>query len=113
MYQALGPAVVPSAGSPITLTVLLPVEYPTWQGVMHAVMLQALQANIGRIYVGSPGLNKSTLAFCGNVLAPYTVIPYHTMSAALTISPNGLAMASFVLDADNNGEGVLVSILRT
>lgn len=112
MYLALGPARVTSAGTPIVLTVVLPASYQD-QFPFHAIMLQALPSNTGQIYIGSPGLNKSTYAACGTILAPYTVIPLHTFSAALTIAPNGLAMKSFVIDADNSDEGVLVSILRT
>lgn len=115
MLKPLGPVTVAAAGTPVQAISVLPAADRLRQKDpnVHGVMVQALSTNGGKIYVGTKGLDKTTLA---NVIAVLgvptdTVIP--AFSAALTIAPNAIDLSDIYLDADTNDEGALVSILQT
>jgi hypothetical protein len=109
MIQALGKVTVPAAGTPVRSTANL--TDPTRRYAVHGVLIQALTGNTGKVYIGTTGLNKSTLANVFAVLAIPTTNQLPTFSAALTLAPNAITLDDLYLDADINGEGVLVTAL--
>ncbi len=109
----LGKTVVAVAGTPVLVVIPthangLPVINPAR---CHAFIVQALSGNTGKVYVGTTGLVKSTLANVLVVLAvPATnVIP--TLSVAVQQAANSLGLDDVYIDADVNGDGVLISVM--
>jgi hypothetical protein len=111
MIGALGKLVVPSPGTRVLLSTLLPASTKGHQA-LHGIMFQALASNTGNVYIGNKSLVKSTLVGCYAVLAIPTVNFLPTFSAALTIAPNGLdSIENFSIDADVASNGVLITYL--
>lgn len=111
MIGALGPLTVPTPGTPVSVSTLLPANK---HQPCHGILFQALPTNTGKVYVGNRTLDSSTLVGCYAILAIPTTNQLPTFSAALTIAPNGLdAAQTFFVDADNADDGVLVTILVT
>ncbi len=77
----------------------------------HGVMFQALPDNAGKVYIGRSDLVRATFQGCFAYLPTPTTNQAPTFSAALTIAPNGLNLGDFWIDADNGGDGVLITIL--
>lgn len=72
------------------------------------MMVQALPANVGNIYVGtSASMNKATMAGVIGILAPPTSNSIPVFTATLPYSPGGIDAQAIWIDADNSGEGVL------
>lgn len=109
MIQALGKITVPVPGTPVQAAAGLAAEER--QLKCHAVLFQALPTNVGKVYIGLAGMNKSTLVGVYAVLAVPTANQLPTFSAALTWSANGLPLSSFYVDADDVDEGALCTIL--
>ncbi len=110
MIGAVGKVPVTVPGTPVPAYGTLSArEYN--QGV-HGVMFQALPANVGLVYIGASNMNKSTLVGVYAVLAIPTTNSKPSFSVAQTISPNGLSLKEFFIDADQAGEGALVTFLR-
>lgn len=81
---------------------------------LHGILFQARRANTGLVYIGDrPTMDKTTLAGVLAVLAIPTDNALPTFSAALTWSPNALQLETFWIDADDAGDGCLVSVLVT
>lgn len=78
----------------------------------HGVLFQALPTNTGKVYIGTAALNAGTLLGVLAILPIPTVNQLPTFSAALTISPNAIALQQLYIDADNADDGVLVTILQ-
>ena len=78
---------------------------------IHGVMFQALPTNVGIVYIGTSALVRATFTNCFAYLPVPTTNQAPTFSAALTIAPNGLALGQYYIDADNAGDGVLVTVL--
>jgi hypothetical protein len=72
-------------------------------------VVSALSGNTGKIYIGTAGLNKTTLANTLVVLAIPTVNLIPTFSCSLTAAANALSLSDLFIDADVGGEGVLIS----
>lgn len=96
-------------GTPVRLTSTQ--ADPALKFSCHAVIVQTLWDNTGKIYVGSSRLNKATRAGIHATLAVPTANSIPSFTAALVAAPNGLNLADFYVDGDNSGEGVTVSIL--
>jgi hypothetical protein len=77
----------------------------------HGVMFQVLPTNVGRVYIGTSALNRAALTNCFAWLPVPTINQAPTFSAALTIAPNGLAVGQYYVDADNGGDGVIMTVL--
>jgi len=78
---------------------------------VHAILIEALPSNTGRVYVGVQGLVRATLANCLAVLPIPTANMIPTFSITVTEAANGVALSSFYFDADVGGEGVMVSAI--
>lgn len=106
-FVALGKIPVPVAGTPVAVPVPPSINPPS----CHAVIIEALPGNTGKIYIGLVGLNKTTLAQVLVVLPIPTVNLLPTFSIALTVAGNAINLGQFYVDADISGEGVLISAL--
>ena len=109
MVETLGKVTVPVPGTPVRLTINRPV--PTDRYACHAILVQAVFNNTGRVYVGTSAMNKATLANVHAQLAIPTANQIPSFSAALTIAPNAIQAQDIFLDADVAGEGAIVTAL--
>lgn len=111
MIQPIGKLVVATPGTLIGATSTL--QHPTKVFPIHGVMFQALPTNVGLVYIGRASMNRSTLEDVFAILPIPTSNVLPTFSVALTISPNGLVLNEFYIDADEASDGALCSILQT
>lgn len=102
---SLGRTLVVVAGTPVAVQVPSTVNPPT----CHAFVVEALSGNTGKVYIGLVGLNKSTLVGCLVVLPVPTANLIPTFSVSVTAASNAVALDQLYIDADNSGEGVLIS----
>jgi hypothetical protein len=113
---SLGEITVPTPGTPVGVTTGTvyapnPAGGYTKSAAIHAILIQVLPGNTGKIYVGGPGFNKST------GVGRYCILPIPTVNflpafnVALTIAPNALTLNDYYIDADNADDGVTVSFL--
>ena len=84
---------------------------PTKGYACHAVLIQALPANVGRVYIGASNMNRVARTRLFAILPTPTANQLPTFSAALTLAPNGIGLEGFYIDADNGDDGVIVTIL--
>lgn len=106
-WISFGVVTVTNAGTPVQVT--------TSRTPAHAILIETLWTNTGRMYVGRSTLNVSTKVGLLNVLpAPTsaTTGPFPAVSAGIPSAPNGLLLNEIWLDAQNSGEGVLISYLQ-
>jgi hypothetical protein len=106
-FYALGPLVVAAAGTPKQVVAPTAMNPPS----CHAVIIEALPGNTGKVYIGLAGLNKGTLQQVLVVLPIPTANLIPTFSIALTVAGNAVNLGNLFVDADVNGEGVLISAL--
>ena len=106
-FVGLGTTTIAVPGTPQRLSIPASVS-PT---NVHALLLQVLSSNVGKVYIGTAGLNKSTLAAVLAVLpAPSgSVLPVFT--TAMAQAANALPLGSLWVDADNGGDGILGSVI--
>lgn len=106
-----GTTLVPNPGTPVQVRVPPEIAGPGNPGLstVHAFLVQAVPGNTGRTYVGTAGLNKSTLAHVLAVLPIPTANLIPTFSTSVTAAANALSLSDLWIDADIGGEGVLVS----
>lgn len=106
-----GKTLVGVAGIPVQVNVPSVVAGPGHPGLtsVHAIMIEALAGNAGRVYIGVLGLDKSSLANCLVVLPIPTANMLPTFSISLTTAANALSLSDLWIDADTPGDGVLVS----
>lgn len=100
--RALGKVTVTTAGTPVRVTATAT--------RCQSIAVQAWPANAGKIWVGtSASMNKTTGEGILAIIAiPDAVIP--AASFSIPLSPAGLDASSLWIDADNNGEGCIVTI---
>lgn len=103
VINSLGKLTVASAGTPIPLTAT--------KTLCHSVLIEVLSTNVGKIYIGTSALNSSTLVGTVAILGIPTsaILPVFTMG--LSYAPNPINIANLYIDADNSGDGVIVSYL--
>jgi hypothetical protein len=111
MIRAYRKLLVPIPGSPVRVTSLEP-DPDRSQGC-HGVLIQALPGNLGKIYIGNANVSKAASTDVYAFLAVPTTNFIPTFSAALTMSPGGIQLRDFWVDADFANEGVVVTILVT
>ena len=118
MFQIIGPITVPAAGTPVRVTNSIATDAhglnpDPARFSCHAALFQARPSNTGKVYIGLATMSKSTLAGVAAVLAVPTANVIPSFSMALTLSPAGIDLSDLYLDADTNGEGILLSVLIT
>lgn len=99
----------PTPGTPVRLTSTQ--TNPAEKFPCHGVLVQALDTNVGKAYVGNSQLAKATRTGLHATLAIPTNNTVPSFTAALTIAPNAVNLADLYVDVDNNGDGVTVSVL--
>ncbi len=109
MIQAIGKLLVASPGTLVRATSGQP--DPAANLRCHGFLFQALPGNLGKVYIGGPGLVRASLADVLAILAIPTTNLLPTFSAAVTISTNSLSLEGIYLDADFSNEGALCTIL--
>ena len=109
---AAGPLVVPTPGTLVPVSSLVRLQENNLPIIRcHGVLFQALvdPPNVGTtsIYQLAPDGQYYLLAVLG--VPTTSFIP--SFSASLTWSPNAVALTDLYLDAQNAGEGALVTVL--
>jgi len=99
--NSLGKITVTTGGTPVRVTA-------NHIGV-NSIAFQQLAAQTGKIFIGTATLNKGTLVGVLAVLAVPTANILPSASFTIVNAPAGLDARDFWVDADVNGEGVLVS----
>lgn len=119
MLQVLGPISVTTPGTPVRATQNVAtidaggVTNDPTKFSCHAALFQAKKGNVGAVYVGLATLNKTTLAgVCGQLAIP-TDNSIPAFSIALTLSPAGVDLSDLWIDADQAGDGVILTVLVT
>lgn len=107
LFVSLGRILVPVAGTPRQLPVPAAINPPS----CHAVIIESLSGNTGKVYIGVAGLNKTTLDGCLIVLPIPTANTLPTFSIALAAGANAIRLSDLWFDVDVGGDGVLVSAL--
>jgi hypothetical protein len=111
MVESLG-KLITTPGTLVRLTANRPVLLGLPQGYsVHAVLVQALPANTGKVYIGTSALNRAALTGVIGVLAIPTVNSIPSMSIALTAVAAGVGIDDLYIDVDVGSEGVIVSAL--
>lgn len=105
--QELGKVTVSSPGTPVQATVNL--SRPTERLAVNAYMCQALPSNTGKVYVGNKAMNKTTLVGVTAILAVPTSNTIPSFSVSASPVPIGFDMTFVYIDADNTGDGCIVS----
>jgi len=108
MIRSLGKITVATAGTPVTLAQNATNQSPNR---CHSFLVQVLSTNLGKIYIGQRGMNKTTLAGVFAVLAVPTANILQSFSATLSYAPNDFTASGIYIDADNSGEGVIASVI--
>jgi hypothetical protein len=105
--KSLGKVVVTTGGTEVRSTLNEPDQ--TARVGAQSFFVQQVTGNTGKIFVGSVGLDRITLAGVYAVLPAPTAGVLPSFSATVTESPAGFNMADIYIDADTNGESALVS----
>lgn len=108
MIASLGKIVVAVAGTPVILTQNATAQSPKR---CHSFLCEVLPTNIGKIYIGTKGMNKTTLVGVCAILPVPTANLLPSFSATLSYAPAAFEIASIYVDADNSGEGIVASII--
>jgi hypothetical protein len=115
MTYVVGLVPVPAAGTLVRLTSALPTLIKGQRVnpeayTVHAFLVQAMWNNTGRVFLGSAALVASTgvgLCWAGAIPTSNSIPAF---SSALTLSPAGVDLSDFYLDAAVSGEGVLLTL---
>ncbi len=105
----LGRVLVPTPGTPVVIpaSAYASITPPS----VHAFIIQVLDTNVGKIYVGVVGLDKTTRANCLIVLPVPTTNSLPSFQAAVTMAANALSLPMIRIDADTANDGVIVSVM--
>jgi hypothetical protein len=105
MLVSFGKKTVTTAGTIVQVT--------TTPTNLNGLVIQALAANTGQIYVGLSNLVKSTLVGClyviGKPPTAFGELPRYIVQSGVSVAPVDLSV--IWLDSDVSGEGVLISYL--
>jgi len=93
---------VPTPGTPV------PIETAAFLTAAAKIHVQTAPANTGKTYLGTPTLNKSTLAGVVHVFAP-AAAPFEAIDLESHADDDCLQLAQYAIDADVAGEGLTVS----
>ncbi len=113
MIDSAGPIILASPPVPIQAIVNVPnaLIAQARPVICHGVMFQALPTNVGIVYIGSRTMDKTTLTNLFAMLPVPTANLLPSFSCAITVAPNALAVNEFWVDADEGGDGVIVTYL--
>jgi hypothetical protein len=117
MIKSLGRVLVAAAGTPVAATSNFTAGTPeTVRVPTQSIMFQALPANAGVVYIGLKGFTKSGVGLTGELaILPKPVSastgPFTSASFSIPLAPAGLNANDLYVDADTNGDGVLVTVV--
>ncbi len=113
LMVGLGKTVVPNSGTPVQVQIPAAIAGPGNPGLstVHAFVVEVLSNNTGKVYIGVQGLSKTTLVGCLVVLPIPTANLLPTFSVSMTAAANALSLSDLWIDADNAGEGVMISAI--
>src|SRR5215470_14805550 len=112
MIQSLGKVVVPSAGTPIQVTVNNFVPFPTGDVKCHSFMVQAWFNNTGKVWVGNmPNFSKITGRGLVAVIPIPTTNLIQSFSATIASAVNTFNMIDIWIDVDVSNEAALVAVV--
>ena len=112
MLIALGSTTVTSAGTPVPVATATNYVAQGSELRVHAILIQALPTNTGKVYVGLKGLTKATYSQVLCVLPPPTTNMYPVFMVEMESVPNFYDICMVYIDVDVNGEGVLTTVSR-
>lgn len=118
MLQVTSPIRVTTPGTPVRLTSAITTDPGGLTNTVdrftcHAVLIQAIDNNVGKVYVGLAGLVRATRVGVSGVLAIPTDNSIPSYSISLTLAPAGVDLSDLYIDADQANDGVLVTVLVT
>lgn len=119
MLQVVGPIRVAVPGTPVRVTDLIALTDPGGlvntpsRFTCHAALFQAIDDNVGKVYVGLAGMVRATKVGVSAVLAIPTDNSIPSYSVALTMAAAGIDLSDLYLDADTAQDGVLLTVLVT
>ncbi len=111
MIASGGPIILGSPPTPIQAIINLANITSSRPQLCHGIMFEVLPTNVGRVYIGAPTMDRTTFTDLFAILAIPTDNFLPTFSTALTIAPNALCVNDFWVDADEGGDGVIVTFL--
>ena len=112
MDLALGSVAVVTPGTPVQVTKNL--TNPTFRSGCQAILFQVLKGNVGVVYVGKKGMVRATgVGVQLQLPAPISSVtgPFTSGSIGIPLAAAGLDASSYFVDADNGGDGVLVTLV--
>ena len=109
MISSVGKFTVTTPGTLVRLT--SGQTTPAAKYSCHAIMVQALPANVGKVYIGTSAMSRAALTGLYAILPLPSTTSIPVFTAALTLAPNSLNLADLFIDADNANDGVIVTLL--
>lgn len=110
VWSSLGKVTVTTSGTPVRLTNAQ--STPSTRVQCHAIMVQVLPSNTGRIVIGDgSSVNASTYVSANAILAIPTNNILPSANVGISEAPNAINAADYWIDSTVNGDGVIVSIL--
>jgi len=109
-----GKTTIPTPGVPVQVVVPPAVAGPLGalgETTVHAILIEVLAGNLGKVYIGTAGLNRGTLANVLVMLPIPTANLLPTFSISVTAAANALSLSDLWIDADNANDGVLLSVV--
>lgn len=117
MLQVLGKIAVVTPGTLVRVTDTVAsvdtgghLNTPT-RFTCQAALFQALQENVGRVYIGMANMNRTTRANTAAVLAIPATTSLPSFGISILGAPAGVDLSELFIDADNAGDGVLLTLL--
>lgn len=112
--EIIGKISVPVPGTPVAVgTHALVVAALGSFRTVQAVLFQAWKGNTGLVYIGKAGLDRTTGAGVGAVLPTPTANAIGAFGASNHLSPAGVDLTTFYLDADVANDGAVLTLLIT
>src|SRR5262245_54553520 len=107
--HSLGSVVIATPGTPARVTNNQSV--PTHRLPAHSFLIEALSTNVGKVYIGTSNMNKTTLLGVCAILAIPTTNILPSFSATVAFSASAFNLADYFIDTDNTNDGALISYI--
>jgi len=109
--NAIGPIVTPSPIAAVNAASNIPGYSASRPVPCHAIMFQTLLTNLGRVYIGRPDMDPTTMegVFCALGVPTINLTP--NFSVAITLAPNALNLGDYWVMSDLAGEGIFGTYL--
>jgi hypothetical protein len=113
LMVAVGSFTVPVPGTAVQVTVPVGLAGPTSPGLTsaHAIIIQALPTNVGKVWIGTKGIVKTGYVNVLQILPIPTGNLIPSFSMAIALGANSLGLTDLWIDADIGNDGVLIAAL--